>query len=75
MGETDPSDRASRKLSLIASLLIDVNENLGKKLSIKEKVAYLVSRGVTEDRDIAEILNITKGHASKEKALLKKRDV
>lgn len=62
----------SDKLNLIASLLIDIKQSLSEKMSVKDKVNYLVKRGVTQDDDISAILSINRGHASKEKALLKK---
>lgn len=65
-------EKISNKLSLIASLLMDLNEHLGQKMSVKEKVSYLVSRGITNDEDISTILNITRSHAKKEKSLLKR---
>jgi len=68
--EVDNSD----KLNLIASLLLDIKEALSEKMLIKEKVAYLVKKGVNKDDDLAAILGITKSHASKEKALLKKEN-
>lgn len=65
-------EQIAKKLNLIASLLLDMNQNLGEQMSIKEKVAYLVGHGITEDEDISQILNITRSHASKEKAILKR---
>ncbi len=62
----------SGKLNLIASLLLDIREALSEKMSIKNKVAYLVRKGVNKDEDLASIIGITKSHASKEKAILKR---
>jgi len=62
----------SGKLNLIASLLMDIKESLSEKMSIKEKVTYLIKKGIRKDEDIASIIGITKSHASKEKANLKK---
>jgi len=72
MIKKEPAEKIEKKLNLIASLLMDMNQSIGEKMSIKEKIAYLVSRGITDDEDISKILNITKSHASKEKAMLKK---
>ncbi len=65
-------EKLSVKLNLIASLLFDIKQSLDEKISIKNKVEYLVKRGIITDEDIAAILDITKGHASKEKAMLRK---
>ncbi|MEK6963932.1 MAG: hypothetical protein AABX70_05880 [Nanoarchaeota archaeon] len=65
-------ETTSNKLNLLAGLLIDIKQLLGEKMSIKEKVEYLVRRGITDDEDMSAILGITRGHASKEKAMLKK---
>mgnify|MGYP001613559215 CR=1 FL=1 len=62
----------SEKINLIASLLIDIKEALTEKMSVKDKVAYLVKKGVSKDDDIVAIIGITRSHASKEKAMLKK---
>lgn len=70
--ENEKEVNNSEKLNLIASLLMDIKESLSKKTSIKDKVAYLVKKGVTRDEDIAPIIGISESHASKEKALLKK---
>ena len=63
----------SGKLNLIASLLLDIKEALSEKMSIKDKVFYLLKKGVEKDEDIASIIGIKKSHASKEKAILKKQ--
>ena len=65
-------ERISKKLDLVASLLLDLNSLLSENTKLKEKVKYLVDRGVTRDEDIASILGTSKSYASKEKALLKK---
>lgn len=70
--EKTEQNRTAEKLDLIASLLIDIKEALSEKMSIRDKVAYLVKKGIIKDEDIASIIGITKSHASKEKALLKK---
>jgi len=62
----------SSKLNLLASLLMEIKQSLGEKMSIKDKVSYLIKRGVVDDDNISYIVGITKNHASKEKALLKK---
>ncbi len=59
------------KLNLVAGLLMDMKQTLEEKMSVKDKVGYLLKKGVSEDGDISLILGITKSHASKEKALLK----
>jgi len=72
MGNEKEAERISMKMNLIASLLIDLKESFGEKNSLKEKVKYLLKRGIEKDEDIAAILGIKKSHASKEKAILKK---
>ena len=62
----------SEKLNLIAGLLLDIKETLSERMSVKDKVAYLVKKGVGKDEDIASIIGITRSHASKEKAIIKK---
>ena len=61
------------KSNLIASLLLDIKESLSGKMSVKDKVAYLLRKGVDKDEDISSIIGIKKSHASKEKALIRKR--
>jgi len=60
------------KLNLIASLLMDIRESLSEKMSVKDKVAYLLKKGVNKDEDVSLIIGITKSHASKEKAIIRK---
>ncbi len=67
-------ERNSTKLNLIASLLFDIKESFGEKNLLKEKVKYLLKRGIEKDSDISEILGITKSHASKEKTILKRSE-
>ena len=74
MLEYKDNEKISGKLNLIASLLLDIKQELGEKMSIKEKVGYLVKRGLTDDEDISSVLGITKSHASKEKAIVKKEE-
>ena len=66
------SNGITKKLNLIAGLLVDIKQSLNEKMSVKDKIAYLLKRGITEDEDISAILGITKNHASKEKATLRK---
>jgi hypothetical protein len=61
------------KLNLIASLLLDIKESLSEKMSVKAKILYLLKKGVEKDDDLASIIGITKSHASKEKAILRKQ--
>lgn len=72
--ENEEEVNNSEKLNLIASLLLDIKESLSDKISIKDKVAYVVKRGIKRDEDIASILGITKSYASKEKAIFKKEN-
>ena len=75
MEESDYKKGASRdstRLNVIASLLFDVKQSLGDKMSVREKVDYLLKRGIVEDDDLSSILGITRSHASKEKALVRK---
>ena len=72
MAITDGVENSS-KLNLIASLLLDIKESLSEKMSIKDKISYLLKKGVEKDEDLASIIGITKSHASKEKAILKKQ--
>ena len=64
----------SVKLDLIASLLLDIKQELGEKMQAKEKVRYLLKRGISGDDELSAIVGITKNHASKEKALIKKEE-
>lgn len=74
MSEDKDIKKVSAKLDLIASLLLDMKQGFGEKMSVKDRVGYLVKRGVSEDEDISAILGITKSHASKEKAIIKKEE-
>ena len=67
--------KISAKLNIIVSLLMDLKQSMGEKMQIKEKVKYIVRRKIIEDEDISAILDITKSHASKEKAILKKEEI
>lgn len=62
----------SKKMNLVASLLLDLKDVFGEKTSLKDKIRYLLKRGVEKDKDISEILGITRSHASKEKAGINK---
>ena len=62
------------KLNLISSLLFDIKEAFGEKSLVKEKIRYLLKRGIDKDEDISSILGITKSHSSKEKAIIKKEE-
>lgn len=64
----------SSKINILINLMIDLNENLGKKSSLKEKISYLVRNGLEENKEIAKILNTTVGMVSKEKSLMKKKN-
>lgn len=61
----------SAKLNVMISLLLDIKESLGEKMSLKGKIAYLVRAGLS-NKEISKILGISEKHVSKEKALLKK---
>lgn len=61
-------------MNILVNLMMDLNENLGKKISLKEKISYLVRNGLEENKEIAKILNTTEGMASKEKSLMKKKN-
>jgi len=65
--------KLSDRLNLIASLLLDIKQELGEKTSVKEKVKYVLERGISDDGDISAIVGITKSHASKEKAIIRKK--
>lgn len=64
----------SSKMNILVNLMMDLNENLGKKISLKEKISYLVRNGLEENKEIAKILNTTEGMVSKEKSLMKKKN-
>ena len=72
MAEEKEIDKLSTKLNLIASLLIDIREALTEKTTMKDKISYLLKKGVDKDEDISSILGITKSHSSKEKTIIKK---
>lgn len=74
MEKNNETQDLSVKLNLVASLLLDVKEELGEKMSVREKVRYLLKRGVFRDEDISTVVGITRSHASKEKAMIKKED-
>ena len=74
MEEQKGIEKTSIKLNLIASLLFEIKEAFGEKSLVKDKINYLLKRGIDKDEDISQILGITKSHASKEKAILKKGD-
>ncbi len=61
-------------MNILVNLMMDLNENLGKKISLKEKISYLVRNGLEENNEIAKILNTTEGMVSKEKSLMKKKN-
>ncbi len=61
-------------MNILVNLMMDLNENLGKKISLKEKISYLVRNGLEENKEIAKILNTTEGMVSKEKSLMKKKN-
>lgn len=75
MVEEKELKKISAKLNIMASLLMDLKQSMEEKMQIKEKVKYLVRRKIIEDEDISAILGITKSHASKEKAILKKEEI
>lgn len=66
--------RTSAKLNLISGLLLDIREALTERATLKEKIAYLLKKGVDNDDDISMILGINKSHASKEKAIIRKNE-
>ena len=61
-------------MNVVINLMMDLNENLGKKMSLKEKISYLVRNGLEDNKEIARILNTTEGMVSKEKSLMKKKN-
>ncbi|MCK4553199.1 hypothetical protein KAT80_03270 [Candidatus Pacearchaeota archaeon] len=72
MVEKKEVEELSIKLNLIASLLIDIRDALTEKTTMKDKISYLLKKGIEKDEDISSILGITKSHSSKEKAMIKK---
>ena len=74
MSEDKEIQKLSLKLNLMASILLDIKQSLGEKMSVKDKVSYLLKRGILDDEDISSILSIKKSHASKEKAMVRKED-
>jgi hypothetical protein len=68
------AESVEAKLNLISSLLLDIREALTEKSTLKGKIAYLIEKGVDSDEDISKILGISKSHASKEKAIIRKNE-
>lgn len=62
----------SRKLNVIIALLSDIKES-ERQGTLKEKIAYFGKLSLS-NREIAQILNISEKHVSKEKSLIKKKN-
>ena len=62
----------SRKLDVIAGLLYDLKVALVGGESIRNKVAHLVNKDLS-NKEIARILGISEKHVSKEKTLGKSK--
>ena len=65
-------ERVSLKLDILIGLLYDLNDILTSKSSIRQKVAYLSSRKLS-NKEISQVLGISDKHVSKEKSLLNEK--
>lgn len=72
MANADKNEEISNKLSVVISLLNDIKQQ-EKSQSLRDSVAYF-SKFKLSNKDIAEILNISEKHVSKEKSLSKKKN-
>lgn len=72
MNKENLSEQVSRKLNVLISLVQDLKYREFKS-SLREKIAYF-DRFDLKNKDIANILNISEKHVSKEKSLMKKKN-
>ena len=63
--------RISEKADVLIGIFLDLHDALTKKRSIRDKVSYLSSRGLSNG-EVSRVLGISEGHVSKEKSLLNK---
>ena len=61
----------STQLDVIIGLLLDLNGSLSENNLIRNKVSYLVNRGIP-NKNISRALGISEKYVSKEKSLINK---
>ena len=69
MKNPNKNEEIGKKLNIVIALLNDIKQGELKQ-SMKEKIAYFSKFNIS-DGDIAEILNTSKTHVSKEKSLMR----